>query len=106
MAEQKSLPYWVAAQADLSLCWSERSYCRFCQALAQIFVARLHSIVGSLSDCRFRGCKFISQLAHRTFVEIDSRRVVVVGNWQKYVHELLVIYEETKTAQEKSEQVN
>ena len=30
------LPYQVDVQADLSLCWSHRSYCRFCRALAQI----------------------------------------------------------------------
>ena len=28
------LPYWVDIQADLSLCWSHRSYCRFCHVLA------------------------------------------------------------------------
>ena len=29
-------PYWVAIKAYLSFCWSHRSYCRFCRALAQI----------------------------------------------------------------------
>ena len=28
------LPYWVDVQAYLCLCWSHRSYCRFCHALA------------------------------------------------------------------------
>ena len=28
------MPYWVDVQADESLCWSNRSYCRFCLALA------------------------------------------------------------------------
>ena len=28
------LPHWVDIQADLSLCWSHRSYCWFCRALA------------------------------------------------------------------------
>ena len=32
--EQNLLPYWVDVQADLSLSWSHRSYCRFCRALA------------------------------------------------------------------------
>ena len=31
---REPLPYWVDVQADLSLCWSQRSYCRFCRALA------------------------------------------------------------------------
>ena len=30
------LPYWVDVQADLSLCWLHRPYCRFYHALAQI----------------------------------------------------------------------
>ena len=30
------LPYWVDVQADLSLCWSHRSYFRFCCSLAHI----------------------------------------------------------------------
>ena len=34
--EQEPLPYRVDEQVDLSLCWSHRSYCRFCRALAQI----------------------------------------------------------------------
>ena len=32
------LPYWVDVQADLNLCWSHRSYCRSCRALAHIHV--------------------------------------------------------------------
>ena len=28
----------LRAQADLSLRWSHNSYCKFCRALAQIFV--------------------------------------------------------------------
>ena len=35
--ERELLPYWLAVQADLSLCWSNRSYCRFCRALARFF---------------------------------------------------------------------
>ena len=34
--KQEPLPYWVGIQAGLrhlSLCWSHRSYCRFCRAL-------------------------------------------------------------------------
>ena len=34
----KSLPYWMEVQADLSLCWSNRSYCRFCHALAHFLI--------------------------------------------------------------------
>ena len=29
--EQEPLPYSVYVQADLSLCWSHRSYCRYCR---------------------------------------------------------------------------
>ena len=32
--EQDHLPNWVDVQADLSLCWPHRSYCRFFRALA------------------------------------------------------------------------
>ena len=35
--EPKPLPYWMDGQVDLSLCWSHRSYCRFCHALSHIF---------------------------------------------------------------------
>ena len=31
--KREPLPYWVDVQAALSLCWSHRSYCRFCHAL-------------------------------------------------------------------------
>ena len=34
--KHEPLPYWVDVQTDLSLCWSNRSYCRFCCALAQM----------------------------------------------------------------------
>ena len=34
--EQEPLPYWVDVQANLSLCCSHRSYCRFFCALALI----------------------------------------------------------------------
>ena len=33
---REPLPYLVDVKADLSLCWSHRSYCRFCRALAHI----------------------------------------------------------------------
>ena len=32
----KNTPYWADVQADQSLCWSLRSYCRFCHVLVQI----------------------------------------------------------------------
>ena len=34
--KRESFPFWVDAQADLSLCWSLRSYCRFYRALAHM----------------------------------------------------------------------
>ena len=35
-AKREPLPYWVDVQADLSLCWLHRSFCRFWCALAHI----------------------------------------------------------------------
>ena len=35
--KQESLPYWVDIQHDLNLCWSHKSYCRFCRALTQMY---------------------------------------------------------------------
>ena len=35
--KREPLQYWVDVQADLSLCWSHGSYCRFCHALVHIF---------------------------------------------------------------------
>ena len=35
--KRELLLYWVDVQVDLCLSWSHRSYCRFCQALANIF---------------------------------------------------------------------
>ena len=32
--QREPLPNWVDVQAELSLCWSHRSYCSFCRALA------------------------------------------------------------------------
>ena len=37
--KRESLPYWVDVQADLSLCWLHRSYCRFCHVLAQMLLS-------------------------------------------------------------------
>ena len=34
--KRKPLSHWMDVQADLSLCWSHRSYYRFCLALAQM----------------------------------------------------------------------
>ena len=34
--KREHLPYWVDAQADLSLRWSHKSYCWFCRALDHI----------------------------------------------------------------------
>ena len=29
----EAMPFWMDLQADVSLCWTHRSYCRFCHAL-------------------------------------------------------------------------
>ena len=36
--KREPLSYWMNVQADLSLRWSHRSYCRFCHAQAQFIV--------------------------------------------------------------------
>ena len=33
--KREHLLFWMDVHADPSLCWSHRSYCRFCHALAQ-----------------------------------------------------------------------
>ena len=38
---------------------------------------RLHSVVGSVSNCISRGCKFELQLGHITFVEIDGEMNII-----------------------------
>ena len=39
--KREPLPYWVDVLSDLSLCWSRRSYCRFCRGLAHTVRNRL-----------------------------------------------------------------
>ena len=39
--EREPLPYWVAVQADLSLCWLHQSYCRFLLCAGHICVVQL-----------------------------------------------------------------
>ena len=44
--KQESLSDWMDKQADLNLCWSHRSYCRFCHALIHMsieFITNLYS---------------------------------------------------------------
>ena len=38
MDKGEPLPYLVDLQADLSLCWLHRFYCRFCHALAKFIL--------------------------------------------------------------------
>ena len=37
--KREVLPYWVNLQADLSLCWSHWSYCKFFRVLAHIILS-------------------------------------------------------------------
>ena len=58
--------------------------------------------MGSTSGCRFRDCKFESQLSYITLVKIDHEiisvviltrvdtRRTVVSYWRKYAHKVLV----------------
>ena len=39
--------FWVDVQANQNLCWSPRSYCRFCRALAHTLFAAVISRVES-----------------------------------------------------------
>ena len=41
------LPFWVDIQADLGICWSHRSHCRYCCVQASIII-----------DCDFIFCVF------------------------------------------------
>ena len=41
--KQVPLPYWLDVQTDLSLCWSDRSYCRFCRVLAHFISSMARS---------------------------------------------------------------
>ena len=36
--EREPLSYWIYVQAEKSLCWSHRSYCRFCSVLAESYL--------------------------------------------------------------------
>ena len=46
------LPFWVGVHVNQNLCWSHRTFCRLCRALAQIVdaMSRIHSIVSNYSD--------------------------------------------------------
>ena len=39
--KRQPLQYCVVVMADLSVCWSLRSYCRFCRALVHIFTRKV-----------------------------------------------------------------
>ena len=42
--EGQPLPYWVDVQANMTLCWSHRPYCRFCRVLAPLDIDKLRGI--------------------------------------------------------------
>ena len=49
-----SLLYRVGEQADPSLCWSQRSYFRFCRAMAQFFIfSCLYDLIHLVHICQF-----------------------------------------------------
>ena len=52
--EGETLPYWMYVHADLSLCWSHRSYCRFCCAPDHLvrFVLRFYCPVNPMGSCQ------------------------------------------------------
>ena len=37
-----AMPYCVDVKADLRLCWSHRSYCRFCYVLTHMYSLNIH----------------------------------------------------------------
>ena len=51
--EREPLQYWIDVQTDLNLCWSQRSYCRICRALAHLCFVSLvtHAQRYRLSQC-------------------------------------------------------
>ena len=53
-AKWEPLPYWVDVQTGLSLCWSHRSYCRFCRALAQWLPVAQLALFVNLQRARYR----------------------------------------------------
>ena len=57
--KREPLPYWVDIQADLSLCCSHRSYCRFCRALAHFLLSE---------DCIFTVFTLNIQTPHLLFI--------------------------------------
>ena len=82
--EREPLPYWVDVQADLSLCWSHRSYCRFYLVLAHLYMAFVTwrcwalvplSVVHLTADQEVASS---NQLVHIIFVEIDHETICMV----------------------------
>ena len=55
--EREFLPYEVDVQADLSLCWLHRPYCRFCLALVHICLPNRHLLAGWLKWLMLSTCK-------------------------------------------------
>ena len=56
---REALPYWVDVQADLSLCWSNKSYWRFCHALAQMVITEVTTLALQNPDmsCLCKQCR-------------------------------------------------
>ena len=91
---------WANAQADLSLHWSQKSYCRFCHALAHIMFSGLGGSVGCAVWLETRRSRVQPPPRSATFFRGDwswnifyghslpsagSRRAVV-SSWRKNVH--------------------
>ena len=62
--KREHLPYWVDMQADLSLCWSHRAYCRCCRVLAHMFYYCNSFIVSC--HCSASLCPFLGNFYHIT----------------------------------------
>ena len=60
MDKREHLPYWVDVQADLSLCWSHRSYCRV------VMRCLIYKYWVNLIQKRHSNCSFLIDLGLTT----------------------------------------
>ena len=51
--KQEPLLYWMNVQADLSLSWSHRSYCRFCRYMCWLIYKCLHEMSNNIWEKYF-----------------------------------------------------
>ena len=81
--KREPLPYWNDAQADTSLCWSHRSYCRFFRELAHFKLLSPDRSQFYMTLYRWSIIKtkenFVQQI--NNFVDLNGPRAVLPGHW-------------------------